>query len=300
MAIYYKYYSYLPLEYFNKPTIKLSSPTHLNDPFESLLPSDINAYIDNFAQQEFMDQDIAKNIDKTSLVNSMKNIMKIHGVTSLSETQRNLLMWAHYADNHKGLCIGYDTDVIFREMDKVFLRDDGILRKIKYNNVRHEDFGHLQETINTKGLYEYLLYGLMLTKGDEWIYEKEFRYIISYHNASYLQIDGGEDNEYLQNDLQKMLTFDRLRKDDNYENRYLKANGKNVFSFGFLNKYKEASYFLYINPESIKKIYFGCRTDSKYIESIKELLSTEQHPLKSAKIEKFELSQKRFELYVPK
>src|SRR5690606_30132625 len=30
------------------------------------------------------------------------------GVTCFSKNCKNLLMWAHYANNHTGMCIGYD------------------------------------------------------------------------------------------------------------------------------------------------------------------------------------------------
>ena len=41
MTIYYKYYSHLPLEFFDKPSILLTPVAKLNDPFEALLPTDI-------------------------------------------------------------------------------------------------------------------------------------------------------------------------------------------------------------------------------------------------------------------
>jgi len=31
-------------------------------------------------------------------------------VTCFSEVENNLLLWSHYADKHKGACIGFNTE----------------------------------------------------------------------------------------------------------------------------------------------------------------------------------------------
>ena len=33
------------------------------------------------------------------------------GILSMSKNKKNILMWSHYSNNHKGLCFGFDTDL---------------------------------------------------------------------------------------------------------------------------------------------------------------------------------------------
>ncbi len=37
------------------------------------------------------------------------------GIFSLSNTYSHELLWAHYANSHKGFCIEYDTDILLRD-----------------------------------------------------------------------------------------------------------------------------------------------------------------------------------------
>ncbi len=39
-------------------------------------------------------------------------IYKKSGVYSLSKDYKNELLWAYYADSHKGFCIEYDYDIL--------------------------------------------------------------------------------------------------------------------------------------------------------------------------------------------
>lgn len=296
MTIYYKYYSYLPLEYFDKPNIKVASPLHLNDPFESLIPTDIKKQINSFANSFYKNNPSDNKVTKEGMIRSMNSVTSIYGITSLSETQRSLLMWAHYANNHKGLCIGYDAKTMFFEDDKNKKNDDFTIRKVKYNNIRHDFYGDFPETSVAKELAEYLLYNVMLTKGDDWIYEKEYRYIIAFHRTHFLTVDHSKKNRALEKSIEKMIEMDVIKKENENENKYVRGNGQLASAYGILGKFKEASYFLNINPKSIKSIYFGCKADRKYINSIKKLISDINHPLHHVKVQKFKLSQYKFEI----
>lgn len=44
------------------------------------------------------------------IIQSYLNALKPFGCCSFSTNPKNLLMWSHYADEHKGLCIEYRTD----------------------------------------------------------------------------------------------------------------------------------------------------------------------------------------------
>jgi hypothetical protein len=57
-----------------------------------------------------------------------------HGVACFSKSCDNILMWAHYADNHRGYCIGLDAEVLKQELgkDTRFTSDCEELRDVVY------------------------------------------------------------------------------------------------------------------------------------------------------------------------
>jgi hypothetical protein len=52
------------------------------------------------------------------------------GILCLSEMRDSLLMWGHYADNHRGLVIGFDSDHPFFNKKRNENDDFGYLRKV--------------------------------------------------------------------------------------------------------------------------------------------------------------------------
>ncbi|MEL7595435.1 DUF2971 domain-containing protein [Aeromonas veronii] len=301
MAIYYKYYSYLPPEYFERPTIKIASPAHLNDPFESLLPDDIKKYIEQFAE----DNQSTLNYEKELVVKALNNVMRSFGVTSLSETQRNLLMWAHYANEHQGLCIGYDTDIIFDKKTKKMLKEDAELKKVNYDTVRHEDYGNLKKMEGMKEFVDYILQKIMLTKGNDWIYEKEHRYIVDLGMSSYVQVprDNKKRPDELNKKINSMIERNVIIEKEISKNPdvtcYIPSTQDARIGFGYLNFHKEASYFLNINPKSIKRVYFGCRTPNQQIKEIFDAIIENKNIFDGVLVNRMQLSKKRFELCIP-
>lgn len=83
------------------------------------------------------------------------------GVLSLSGTYKDILMWSHYADGHKGLCLKFEatkqTPFFGRALEVQYLPS--------YPDVRYTST--LDEKINT----------FLLTKAEHWQYENEYRII---------------------------------------------------------------------------------------------------------------------------
>jgi hypothetical protein len=79
-----------------------------------------------------------------------------------SEDKYNPVQWAHYADNHKGVCLGFEIDEIN-------------LRKVKYVSERLA-----KDTLEQSDCNERLL----TTKFSHWIYEQERRLILKLSNYS--------------------------------------------------------------------------------------------------------------------
>lgn len=81
------------------------------------------------------------------------------GVLCLSSLRDNLLMWAHYADSHKGFVLEFDTeDVVFKNL--------GDLKEVKYDKTR--------PIIQPDNRFNF---DFMTQKSEDWGYEKEYRII---------------------------------------------------------------------------------------------------------------------------
>lgn len=85
------------------------------------------------------------------------------GGSATSEYADNMLMWSHYAKNHSGYCIEYDT-----RKDDFF---DMILLPVIYSKERY-DATSCFITKSTNISINPILY-----KSDEWSYEREWRIV---------------------------------------------------------------------------------------------------------------------------
>lgn len=95
------------------------------------------------------------------------------GVLCLSEDYTNLLMWAHYADSHRGICVGFDPSHSF--FCRRLSPDDDLrqLRKLRYS----KDRPHV-ELVSADSFSDFL------TKSIEWSYEREWRMLMPLEDAS--------------------------------------------------------------------------------------------------------------------
>ena len=107
-------------------------------------------------------------------VSFLRNLRKLTKVCSFSEINNSLLMWSHYADNHKGVCLEYDLDG---------LKPDHLFRKCLYPVLYssqlydltpfavklfapdRQDFNHIHPLL------------AVLHKFDGWEYEQEWRVV---------------------------------------------------------------------------------------------------------------------------
>jgi hypothetical protein len=127
---------------------------------------------------------------------------------SVSQEARSTVMWAHYADKHKGAAIGIDFDKIFPKY--------GIkMRRVDYSEQRPKM--NVLDDFESKDFHAKYL-NTLLTKSADWSYEKEFRTMF--------------DDAYLmgleQQGLACLKEFNRKK-----------------------------TWFLRLNPESIREIIFG-------------------------------------------
>ena len=155
--------------------VYLSEASNLNDPFDCLV------YIDHKLYTDFMFQKARKVFPETNgkvlretvkesvneIVNNyLYDMKKDIRVACFTENNTYPLMWAHYADSHKGFCIEYDLTKI-PEGYRL-----GILPVI-YSDERYD----VTNAVVTRDIN--LLMNPYYFKSSHWKYEKEWRMVIT-------------------------------------------------------------------------------------------------------------------------
>lgn len=105
---------------------------------------------------------------KEKIEDKTNKLKKLFRVSSFTIQNDNILMWSHYANNHKGFCIEYAINK--NEPNELLFN----LSPVIYSNERtkmNEFF------FNSKTIFEWYKNGL-LKKSNLWSYEKEWRLIL--------------------------------------------------------------------------------------------------------------------------
>ena len=157
--------------------IYFPSCEQLNDPFESainlLTDYTPKQYYDSFIfagmshqlAKELTRQVFDGTIDGNTIIKQLTNeVISSVGYFCMTTKPDNLLMWAHYADSHKGVCLKFD---ILKDLDS-FL----VPVKVDYNS----------QYINFDCLSSSLL-EVLRRKSPDWEYEDEYRIIKTDHQG---------------------------------------------------------------------------------------------------------------------
>jgi hypothetical protein len=125
----------------------------------SPVPPDYEQRLDELYQTGEIQKKLAESSKKCQKDWNEKNCL-----LSVSKVARNTVMWAHYADKHKGVVIGID-------FDGVFSANKGIsMDSVNYTEQRHK----VKNLTDFNGSPETFL-RVILTKSIEWRYEQEYR-----------------------------------------------------------------------------------------------------------------------------
>lgn len=178
----YKYYSEKPL---NMDAIKnhemwYSAPCNFNDVFDGDVSINEKAIFESFLSADpqgrrirqgspmwiKLKSDVHKQIDY--LQGTFEETKQTTGISCLSESDSSLLMWAHYANNHKGMCVEYELLQISEQLKfspiPVIYTDERVsLNSLISEDLRRDTMKFFVESVTTKS--------------PEWSYEKEWRII---------------------------------------------------------------------------------------------------------------------------
>lgn len=299
MKILYKYYNTLPQDYILNPTIKLTPPVCLNDPFESILPEELLDFMKKDRELRSLTNQFKARFNRSDndIVKIMEHGLAHCGIVSLSETQRNLLMWAHYGAQHKGLCIGYKENLFENELELEDVDDKGDVPyfegpiKMNYDTTRFDPNGPGIKLHDNQSIIFNVLAHVLTTKSDEWIYEKEHRYIVPItwgdcYYSSKMYFD--------QKNKNKIITLDEGEY-ISYIPKMFKLNTPNEKNVKLMSV--DSSHIMKkIACDKIESIYFGCKADKKYANNILALIQNNSNLLGHIRVYRFTESKSRFEL----
>jgi hypothetical protein len=201
---FFTYNNYL-LEALANQTLFFNNIYNFNDPFEGLFRYKASSNYDdfvNFLQAHF--PELAKHakhyfenkIEFEKILNrNFEWRYKNNAVCCFSEESQetDILMWSHYANDHKGICIKFDTEKL-EFTPKVTIADGVLITKpkgpfkVKYT-YKYLDLDPLQKELDHNSF--------LTTKFEEWKNEKEERYIAAragnylFEKNSLLQITFG-------------------------------------------------------------------------------------------------------------
>ena len=127
------------LDDLRRRRLKVSRITELNDPFE------------------FLGVDLSDRQIRWALKKTKRQLSKTNGLLCFSKTWNSPVLWGHYADGHRGMCLGFDVP-------------QAILGKVEY--VTHRP-------LLPKAPDEAFMKHLLFTKFSHWQYEQEYRAFVN-------------------------------------------------------------------------------------------------------------------------
>lgn len=138
---------------------------------------------------KFYDKETGKHL---GLNQAMQKFIAQLGIFALSKTATDALLWSHYANGHRGVCLGFDSDLL--DIKDVFIKDDieykdeppyvdlflqmiqelgEFVKPWEANNSYPPERG---EEFYTKQISR-LMRSNLLVKSNKWRYEEEYRLI---------------------------------------------------------------------------------------------------------------------------
>ena len=136
----------------------LPRPSEFNDPWE-LLP--------------WVTIDLP-NVDESDLRKKILDVFQRIRMCCFTADYSNTLLWSHYANQHQGLCIGFDSSIV------------------PLSHAHKVQYSQRYPTIEVRGVDSYTPVNLcspILTKSAVWSYENEYRLVFAEpHEGEYLDL----------------------------------------------------------------------------------------------------------------
>lgn len=103
------------------------------------------------------------------------SVMDRFRVLCMAPIYNNILMWSHYADEHKGYCFGYSYDDVLSKIENINNKGLCLIGFVNYESKRPRQKSSLPY-FSYSDLKFYI--DATFTKFIDWQYEKEFRFVL--------------------------------------------------------------------------------------------------------------------------
>lgn len=286
----------LRASFFDEPMIRATPALALNDPFEGGFNNEQVQDADRNQREYYRENGKDVYDVDDSMLNDLAGTIQSDlfdlGIISFTEDYNNPLMWAHYADEHRGLVVEFDFDKPFF-MDSITELNGRSSRfgesylgdvfefpeKVDYRR-EMPDFSRAEFSApDDMNEFHWKKFNrtILFTKSNDWIYEKEQRSVVRLRDADSVIC---KDNEYVRKECQKdpsirLLELDGGRIQVIYPPEYEMHEEmgdqsiKDEIYFLTSSWSDPAVHLFRINPEAISGVYFGCKSD--YHEALKKI-----------------------------
>ncbi len=165
-------------------------------------------------------------------------------VSCFSKTVKNMLMWAHYANNHKGVCFEYeigDTDNQLKDFEK-----GNVIYRSEPHIVNAAEFiKNYQSNFQDQARMESFIREIYFNKSIDWAYEEEYRVLSLNQNLTRDNVADGMEVDFIS---PKSIYFG-ARSNEEYIDEFKKLLDE--MNCGRLNTYRTR---LHSNQYDIEKI----------------------------------------------
>ena len=150
-----------------------SSIRQFNDPYDcrmftidKITEEDFRSYLDNLELSNELNEkylvSFRRNPEELTkpFIELYDNWLNYLGICCFTKEKNNTLLWSHYTGSHRGVCLGFDYELMtktFTQFDEVDYNDDPFPFNIK----------EASKSIR----------GTILRKSKDWSYEKEIRFL---------------------------------------------------------------------------------------------------------------------------
>lgn len=133
--------------------MNFTAASSFNDPFDCCA-----------AQLHEVPEDVFPHAVGDMINRSMQVVVsRAHGIACFTAHPDSLLLWSHYGDQHRSICIGFDTRIL---LDQVQRNSEG---NALYDEITKVEYIDSRPNADDKGTF--------FQKSTEWRYEEEYRLI---------------------------------------------------------------------------------------------------------------------------
>ncbi|MEK8017044.1 MAG: DUF2971 domain-containing protein [Candidatus Parabeggiatoa sp.] len=305
-------------EFFEEPMLRATPLSKLNDPFEGTFTKKQIEKICQLGKYDYDPEYIANDISR--------EMEFIPGIVAFSMEYINPIMWSHYAAEHRGMVIQFKKDILFGPDSENDIDPTGLIHPypqlVSYCR-RLPKLDTKEEAIPGDREYETPFAkfnrSVLLTKSIDWCYEQEMRSVFHLTAANKIICNYKDEiekiicdyNQEIKNNAIGYKPYEQSSDNNRYEIILSGLTDSDqsrqivIDIFGELEKQENVIHLFQVNPESIKGVYFGCKSDEKKQEEcIAKIIKNKDLNLSVYRMEKkpedYSLTERKYDKWIVK